>query len=177
MKHSVWGVITAGFLLAGCAQSAPDLIDGANVSNEDAITGDTISIDETLYGNESTSPLGATGASYNSSSDGFQSIYFGFDRYNISGDMQASMAHNKQTAQGASGMIKIEGNCDEFGTDEYNYALGLKRAKAVKDSLIAQGVPSNKMTMVSFGESTPVCQSAEDSCYQQNRRVDLRIVR
>jgi len=55
--------------------------------------------------------------------------------------------------------------------------LGLKRAKAVKDSLIAQGVNANKMVLISFGESNPVCSNPTDACYAQNRRVDLRLVK
>jgi peptidoglycan-associated lipoprotein len=87
------------------------------------------------------------------------------------------MNTNIQVATSAGAKIKIEGNCDEFGTDEYNYALGLKRAKAVKDSLVAQGITSSKMIMVSFGESSPVCQTPSDSCYDRNRRVDIRLAR
>jgi peptidoglycan-associated lipoprotein len=183
MKKNLWIVTAIGaLLLSGCAQSAPDLgdidtgtgIDPAMFTDANAISGDTINIDESTYGNES--GMVTTGG-FNSSSDGFKSIYFGFDHYTVSGKMNESMLVNTQIAKTASGTIKIEGNCDEFGTDEYNYALGLKRAKAVKDTLIGQGIEASKIVMVSFGESTPVCQSAEDSCYEQNRRVDLRLVR
>jgi len=73
--------------------------------------------------------------------------------------------------------IKIEGNCDEFGTDEYNYALGLKRAKSVRDSMTSQGINTSNMVMVSFGESNPTCTNSTDSCYGKNRRVDLRLIK
>ncbi|MDQ7085015.1 MAG: OmpA family protein [Sulfurovum sp.] len=172
MTHKLWILATVSvWIFSGCAQSAPDLDIGGNVNSPDAITGDTITIDEMSYGNEN----GSEG--YNSSSDGFASIYFGFDQYAVASAMVQNMATNTQVANTASGMIKIEGNCDEFGTDEYNYALGLKRAKSVKDNLIAQGIPASKVTLVSFGESSPVCQTPNDSCYDRNRRVDLRIVR
>lgn len=176
MRKNLWIATTIGALLiSGCAQTAPDLGGINNVTTPDNIAGDTINIDEASYGNESGTGISSTG--FNSSADGFSSIYFGFDNYSVSGDMQENMGVNTQVARGATAIIKIEGNCDEFGTDEYNYALGLKRAKAVKDTLIAQGIAGNKMMLVSFGESTPACQEATDSCYQQNRRVDLRIVR
>ncbi|SFV71128.1 Outer membrane lipoprotein omp16 precursor [hydrothermal vent metagenome] len=187
MQKKLWLATALGaLLLSGCAQSAPDLGDDLSAmggQGQDPIAGDTISIDEMSYGNEDgalNGILGGSGAmgNFNSSADGFKSIYFGFDNYSVAANMQENMAVNIQMANNsASGIIKIEGNCDEFGTDEYNYALGLKRAKAVKDSLIAQGVSASKMSMISFGESTPVCQTAEDSCYEQNRRVDLRVVR
>ena len=111
---------------------------------------------------------------YNNSSDGLQSVYFGFGDFSIVNDMQKAIDKNIQTLKSINGNIKIEGNCDEFGTDEFNYALGLKRAKAVKDALVAQGIASDRFTIISLGESTPVCTDTTDECYAKNRRVDLR---
>ena len=162
-------------LVTGCSQTAPDL-DGSgknNVSDATQIAGDTVTIDESKYGNEN-----GAGGKYNSSSDGFQSIYFDFGDYGISSGMENHISSNAGVANSAgAARIKIEGNCDEFGTDEYNYALGLKRAKAVKDSIAAQGVDTSKMVMISYGESNPVCSNPTDGCYAQNRRVDLRLVK
>jgi len=157
--------------LSGCGQTAPNL-NGSNnnISDANAISGDTVSIDESNYGNESE-------GNYNSSTDGFRSVYFDFGDYAISSNMENNMNNNIKVAMAASSKIKIEGNCDEFGTDEYNYALGLKRAKAVKDSLVSQGLTSGKTVMVSFGESSPVCTEPNDSCYDRNRRVDIRLVK
>jgi peptidoglycan-associated lipoprotein len=157
-------------IFVGCGQPAPDLDGSNNISDANAISGDTVSIDESSYGNES-------GGNHNSSADGFRSVYFDFGDYAISSNMENNMNTNIKVAMSASSKIKIEGNCDEFGTDEYNYALGLKRAKAVKDSLVAQGVSGSRMVMVSFGESSPVCTEPNDSCYDRNRRVDIRLVR
>lgn len=173
----------ASLFLIGCGQTAPDL-DGSNSNISDAnrisgdggsLSGDTVSIDENGYGNESSS--GGAGGNYNSSSDGFRSIYFDFGDYTISPSMESNMNTNTKLAMSTSSQIKIEGNCDEFGTDEYNYALGLKRAKAVKDSLAAQGVSTGKTVIVSFGESSPVCTEPNDTCYDRNRRVDIRLAR
>ncbi len=167
------------FLLIGCAQTAPDLNGNNsgknNISDATQIAGDTVTIDENKYGYEG---VAGTSGSYNSSSDGFNSIYFEFGDYTISSEMESRLSSNINVANstGAS-KIKIEGNCDEFGTDEYNYALGLKRAKAVKDAIAAQGIPTNKMILISFGESNPVCSDPTDGCYAQNRRVDLRLVK
>ena len=154
----------------GCAQPAPDLDGSNNISDANAITGDTVSIDESGYGNEGS-------GNHNSSADGFRSVYFDFGDYAISSDMENNMNVNIKVASSASSKIKIEGNCDEFGTDEYNYALGLKRAKAVKDSIVAQGLDGSRIVLVSFGESSPVCTEPNDSCYDRNRRVDIRLVK
>jgi len=174
MTHKL-AITTAvlALLLSGCGQVAPDLDGKNNVSNANQIAGETVSIDENnMYGNES-----GLGGGHNSSSDGFQSIYFAFGDYGIDSSMEGNMNTNIKVATGTSARIKIEGNCDEFGTDEYNYALGLKRAKAVKDSLIAQGVGSSQTIIVSFGESNPACSGTSESCYDQNRRVDIRLVK
>ena len=174
-KHLIITTLV-GLVFSGCAQTAPGIDGKNNVNGTDAISGETVSINENNYGNENASGVDANG-NYNSSSDGFRSIYFPFGEYTIASKMEANMQTNIQVASSAGAKIKIEGNCDEFGTDEYNYALGLKRAKAVKDTLVAQGVAPSHMIMISFGESSPVCQIQSDSCYDRNRRVDLRLVR
>ncbi|WP_373032311.1 OmpA family protein [Sulfurovum sp.] len=157
-------------ILVGCSQPAPDLDGKNNISDANHIEGETVSIDENTYGD------GSTG-NYNSSSDGFKSIYFAFADYSISSNMENNMNKNIETANASSSKMKIEGNCDEFGTDEYNYALGLKRAKAVKDSIAAQGIDTSRMVLVSFGESNAVCTEPSDSCYDRNRRVDIRLIK
>ena len=172
MTHKLFTLTAVlALFLSGCGQTAPDL-NGSNnnISDANAISGDTVSIDESNYGNESS-------GSYNSSADGFRSVYFDFGDYTIASEMENAMNNNIKVAMAASSKIKIEGNCDEFGTDEYNYALGLKRAKAVKDSLVSQGIASDKTVIVSFGESSPVCTEPNDSCYDRNRRVDIRLVK
>jgi peptidoglycan-associated lipoprotein len=170
IQKLLWTTATLSLLLlTGCGKKNPDPSGGnGNISNSTAITGDTVSINENGYGN---------GSGKNSSADGFQSVYFDFGDYGISSGMQNAIAKDVNVAGSTSNKIKIEGNCDEFGTDEYNYALGLKRAKAVKDSMVSQGVSGSKIVIVSFGESNPVCSSATDSCYGKNRRVDLRLIK
>jgi peptidoglycan-associated lipoprotein len=73
--------------------------------------------------------------------------------------------------------VKIEGHCDAAGSDEYNYALGLRRAKATKDALTANGISSNNITLVSMGESAPECaMNSSADCYAKNRRVEFKVM-
>ncbi len=172
MINKIIITIAVVFLAVGCSQKAPDLGSSSNISDEGQISGDAININENGYGS-----TGANNGKYNSSRDGFKSVYFGFDSYSVSSDMENNIQANANTANATSSRVKVEANCDEFGTDEYNYALGLKRAKAVKDSLIQRGVNANKIVMISFGESNPACSDMTDSCYEQNRRVDFSLIR
>ncbi|MEA1952909.1 MAG: OmpA family protein [Campylobacterota bacterium] len=166
MKKNMIITVVSVLFLVGCGQKAPNLDGYDNVSDTTQIAGDTVTVDESI--NTESSGM-------NSSADGFQSIYFQFNDFGLSSDMENSMDRNIQVANSKSAKIKVEGNCDEFGTDEYNYALGLKRAKAVKDGLTSQGVDANNIVMVTFGESSPLCSSPTDECYAKNRRVDLRL--
>ncbi len=102
-----------------------------------------------------------------------ENIYFAFDNFFVSASMQSKVSNNV-TATKNAGSIKLEGNCDEWGTDEYNYALGLKRANSVKNAMIASGANGSKISVVSFGESNPTCNTKSESCWQQNRRVETR---
>lgn len=108
-----------------------------------------------------------------------ENIYFGFDKYSLTSDMKAVAKSNASKLAGVQSgtTIKVEGNCDEWGTDEYNYALGLKRAKVVKDTLVMDGISSSSISVVSFGESNPVCTDKNSTCWQKNRRSEHKLVK
>ncbi|HYA28430.1 MAG TPA: OmpA family protein, partial [Acidobacteriota bacterium] len=67
--------------------------------------------------------------------------------------------------------VEIEGHCDERGTNEYNLALGAKRAQAARDYLANLGVNSNRLSTISYGEEIPVCKESNEACWKQNRRA------
>ncbi|NPA50091.1 MAG: OmpA family protein [Epsilonproteobacteria bacterium] len=109
------------------------------------------------------------------SASGIKFIYFASDRYDLESDQIARLNSDlpKIKALTKSGKIRIEGNCDEMGTDEYNHALGLKRARAVRDYLINHGIDASKMDIISYGESNPVCTGHSEACHAKNRRVEI----
>jgi len=73
--------------------------------------------------------------------------------------------------QNPSVKIIVEGHCDERGSDEYNFALGDRRAVSVRDALVRLGVPAENLEIISFGEQRPLCTSPTEECYARNRRV------
>ena len=105
-------------------------------------------------------------------------VHFDFDKYNIRDDQMPIVQEIANLLKDSKGnfTIRIEGNCDEWGSDEYNYALGLKRAKTVKQALIDLGVDANKLTIISYGESNPVCTAHTKSCWAQNRRDNFTLL-
>jgi len=106
-----------------------------------------------------------------------QPILFEYDKDNLNMEMLQLSETNIQNlkTQVKGKKIILEGNADERGSDEYNYALGLKRANAVKIQLVKAGVDESTITIKSYGESNPKCTESVESCWRQNRRVDYVI--
>jgi peptidoglycan-associated lipoprotein len=115
---------------------------------------------------------------YKEMKDLFEDIYFNYDEYEISAASKAVLEKvSTWMLTNRASKISIEGHCDERGTNEYNLALGDRRAKAARDVLIALGVPSGRIEMISFGEEKPVCSEKTDACYAKNRRAHFVILK
>ncbi len=72
--------------------------------------------------------------------------------------------------------IRIDGNADERGSDEYNLALGMRRAQATRKYLIDSGIDAGRIDVASNGEEKPVCQGHDEDCWKQNRRDEFVII-
>ncbi|CAA6813663.1 MAG: Outer membrane lipoprotein omp16 precursor [uncultured Campylobacterales bacterium] len=110
--------------------------------------------------------------------DRTQNIYFGVDKYNIREEEKVKVTFNTKLISSddlVNKRIVLEGNCDEWGSDEYNYALGLKRARAVKKALIVQGIDKSRLALISYGEGNFVCEDKTKACWSKNRRVEFNI--
>jgi peptidoglycan-associated lipoprotein len=104
-------------------------------------------------------------------------VYFGYDRADLQPDARATLkANGAWLKANPSARVQIEGHCDERGTQEYNLALGAKRAQAAKDYLVTLGVAADRLSMISYGEEVPVCKDANEGCWQKNRRARFVIV-
>lgn len=101
-------------------------------------------------------------------------IYFEFDKSEILGEYDDVLTqHALYLAGNTQIRIRLEGHTDERGTREYNIGLGERRAQAVRQILMIQGVSASQITTVSFGEERPVREGSTESAYAKNRRVEI----
>jgi peptidoglycan-associated lipoprotein len=104
-------------------------------------------------------------------------LYFDFDRSELRDDQRATLDSKLPILRANSGVrIRIEGNADERGSDEYNQALGMRRAQTARKYLIDNGIDASRIDISSNGEERPVCQEHSEACWQQNRRDEFVIV-
>ena len=103
-------------------------------------------------------------------------IYFDYDNFFIRDDQMAPMNTNAQVVFSNSLRVRIEGHCDDRGTDEYNMALGQRRADQLRDFMVNYGVNAGSIETVSFGEMRPAVQGASDEAsWSRNRRAETVI--
>ncbi len=104
----------------------------------------------------------------------FENIHFDFDKYYIRDDAKPTLtAVSAWLIKNKSSKMLLEGHCDEWGTNEYNLALGERRAKSTKDYIAASGVEKDRLDMISYGEERPLCKEHDKECWQKNRRVQF----
>ena len=109
---------------------------------------------------------------------GSDTVYFGTDEYSLDQASQATLAAQARWMLANPNVrASIEGHADERGTREYNQALGERRANAARDYLVAQGVPSTRLVVTSWGKERPVATGSNEEAWAQNRRAATVIIR
>ena len=104
-----------------------------------------------------------------------RSVYFPFDVSAVQEpDKPIVMAHAKYLSEHPDRKVRVEGNCDERGSKEYNLGLGQRRADSVKQMLILGGAKASQIESVSYGEEKPHCTDHNEACWKQNRRSDIK---
>ncbi len=105
---------------------------------------------------------------------GLKTIYFDFDKYNLRDDARRQLDANADILRNHSDMnIMIEGHCDERGTDEYNLALGERRAQAAREYLVRLGIDAARINVISYGEERPVAPGHDEESWALNRRGEF----
>jgi len=101
-------------------------------------------------------------------------VYFQYDESSLSDEAREKLARNAELLKGQPQFqLTVEGHCDERGTNEYNLALGERRANAVRDYVGSLGVNPTRLRTISYGEERPVCTQHDESCWSQNRRAHM----
>ena len=110
-----------------------------------------------------------------SATPALKDIYFDFDKYDIRPADAKILDENACWLKRNDTLVLIEGHCDERGTNEYNLALGERRATATMNYLVSQGIQANRITIISYGEERPVCTEKTESCYAKNRHAHFLV--
>ena len=109
-------------------------------------------------------------------STSLKDIHFKFDKYDLDSDSRRILQGNAEFLRNNQGLhVEIQGHSDERGTNNYNIALGERRAHSTKKYLVSQGVDSSNVHVISYGEEKPFCFSSGETCWFQNRRAHFMV--
>ncbi len=155
MNAQMIGALAAATLLAACANKPPATT---------AVTGGT------------GSQVATSGPAPGSEEDLVQNVgdrvFFAFDRSNLSSDAQATLSRQAAwLSRYPQVQVQIAGNCDERGTEEYNLALGQRRADSARDFLVAQNTSAARITTISYGKDRPTALGHNPEAWAQNRNA------
>lgn len=151
--------LLVGFLAVGCASKKPS-------NSQDGAAG--------ANGANAGLTLELNGDSDSNSAGGLQTVYFDFNSSALTSSTKTAMKANAEFLKAAPSVdVQVEGHCDERGGRQYNLALGERRAKAVRDYLVALGVESKRITTISYGNERPVAEGHDESAWSKNRRANF----
>ena len=107
-----------------------------------------------------------------------QDAFFAYDKAELRADTRSTLTQDAEFLRSYSQLgIVIEGHCDDRGSEEYNLALGDRRASAAKNYLVSLGIPADRIRTTSVGKERPFCTDNNESCWQQNRRGHFERIR
>lgn len=159
--RSLLSVLILGMSVAltGCGSSSKTASSNSDISADASNSG----LDLELNGDSDSSKAG-----------GLRTIFFAYDSSSLSSDARSTLESNVAFLKSNPGVeIQVEGHCDERGGVQYNLALGERRAKAVRDYMVAMGVSGSRVTTISFGKERPLAFGHDDSAWGQNRRANF----
>ncbi|WP_187935925.1 OmpA family protein [Helicobacter pylori] len=166
-RSSVFSFLVAFLLVAGCSHKMDNKTVAGDVSAKTVQTAPVTTEPAPVVEEKPAIESGTIIAS----------IYFDFDKYEIKESDQETLDEIVQKAKENHMQVLLEGNTDEFGSSEYNQALGVKRTLSVKNALVIKGVEKDMIKTISFGETKPKCVQKTRECYRENRRVDVKLVK
>ncbi|MFT4021313.1 MAG: peptidoglycan-associated lipoprotein Pal [Acinetobacter sp.] len=168
--------LASALLVTGCASRKPANQVNANGNPNAATTVNTAGLSDDAALNAQ-NLAGASAKGVTDANRAFLAkrvVHFDYDSSDLSpGDYQTLQAHAQFLKANLGSKIALTGHTDERGTREYNMALGERRAKAVLNYLVTNGVSSNQLEAVSYGKEMPINAGHDESAYKENRRVEI----
>lgn len=164
LNKNILSILFVVFALGvtGCASKAEKADGGASESV----------VDDTM----ADSPLELNGTSDDNTAGALQTVYFDFDSSQLTSAARNTLEANAEFLKNNQNVdIQVEGHADERGGEQYNLALGERRARSVKDYLTALGVDANRVSIISFGKTTPKAFGHNEEAWSQNRRANFVI--
>jgi len=156
MNIKLLGAFAAISLLAACAEQPATTTGAATGSGTTATAGNGV----------------APGSQEDLVANVGDRVFFSFNEAHLSGDDQGTLDRQAQWLQRYPQVaVQVAGNCDERGTEEYNLALGQRRANAARDYLAARGVASARINTISYGKDRPVAQGDDEQAWAQDRNA------
>jgi len=190
--HAIYVFIIAVFITAGCAKQEVVKKDEGIAPTQSLKQADSKKAATTASSQTNAAPAVPTKApdqplpvqqtQKTSTTEQLQSalnkIYFDFDSADVSESARDTLSKNAtEMMKDRSVKFRIEGNCDERGSTEYNLALGERRAKAARKYLVTMGVKPDRLSVISYGEEKPAVQGSDESAWAKNRRDEFVIAR
>jgi len=164
LKQALINGLFVCFLLSACSTSSLVPLmpaDMQNIGRDNSVR--SVSAGEALSrGIAAVTPPGAA----------LQDVYYEFDSINLRSDAEETLKQNAEWMKAnLTARVEVEGHCDDIGSDEYNLALGAKRAQIAKEFLVSQGVSADRLVTISYGKEAPACFEPTEECRVKNRRA------
>lgn len=164
-RYSILSLVLMGAVVLLSSCSKKDVIEGDAAISPSGMEGGTGGI-------ENAPPVSTNPGEAGTPSTELATIYFGYDSYALTGEARNSLKSNADWLKAnPNGRVQIEGHCDERGTNEYNMALGDRRANAVRGYLMKMGIDRGRIDTISYGEERPADVGHDESAWARNRRA------
>lgn len=177
-------VMLLTFIASGCAKQAAQDTPAESASAEAPIAATMPSQEVSGIRDQAVSESSASGTSSATTFGSEQvlaelrRIHFEFDQFTLSAEARETLAGNAAYLRAnANQRIVIEGHTDERGSDEYNLALGERRARAAMNYLVSLGIAGDRLSILSYGEERPLLAERDESAWSQNRRAEFKGIR
>lgn len=163
--------------LAGCASKTTPAQDAETVINPPATATTDVSQQPKPLGVES-QPVQSGPVADLQAVAGLQRIHFAYNQFTLEDQARATLEQNATYLRNNPGLkVVIEGHCDERGSDEFNLALGERRAVAARNYLVSLGIAAERLSIISYGEEQPLVAAANEDAWAKNRRAEFKVAR